>query len=278
MALADLSSSVTTLSNGVHMPLLGLGVWRMDEGPEVEQSVSWALEAGYRSIDTAKVYGNETGVGKAIAGSGLPREDLFVTTKVWNSDQGYDRTMRAFEDSLVRLGLEYVDLYLVHWPVKTRYIDTWRALETLYEEGRVRAIGVSNFMIHHLEDLLANAKVDPVVNQYEYHPRLQQPELHTYCLKHNIQPEAWSPIMKGRVVEIPELEEIGGRHQKSAVQVTLRWLLQKNVVAIPKSSKRQRIIDNGDLFDFELSEEEMTAIDALDRDQRVGPDPDNFDF
>lgn len=260
------------------MPLLGLGVWRMDEGPEVEQSVSWALEAGYRSIDTAKVYGNETGVGKAIAGSGLPREDLFVTTKVWNSDQGYDRTMRAFEDSLVRLGLEYVDLYLVHWPVKTRYIDTWRALETLYEEGRVRAIGVSNFMIHHLEDLLANAKVDPVVNQYEYHPRLQQPELHTYCLKHNIQPEAWSPIMKGRVVEIPELEEIGGRHQKSAVQVTLRWLLQKNVVAIPKSSKRQRIIDNGDLFDFELSEEEMTAIDALDRDQRVGPDPDNFDF
>lgn len=270
--------STVTLSNDVKIPLFGLGVFKMAEGEEVADSVTWALEAGYRSIDTAKVYANEAGVGKAIHASVVPREDIFVTTKVWNSDQGYDTTLKAFDTSLDQLGMDYVDLYLVHWPVKGKYNQTWKAVEQLYRDGRAKAIGVSNFLVHHLKDILSSGNIVPMVNQVEFHPRLQQPELQAFCSTQGIQLEAWSPIMKGRVMDIPELQEIGRNYGKNPVQVTLRWLMQKNIVAIPKSSRRERIISNANIFDFSLSEGEMSQIESLDQGVRIGPDPDNFDF
>ncbi len=271
-------SSSLKLSNDVLIPRIGLGVFKMEEGSEVKDAVRWAIEGGYKSIDTAKVYANEAGVGKAIRNTGIARDDIFVTTKVWNSDQGYDATVRAYEKSLEELGFDYVDLYLVHWPVKETYKDSWRALETLYNEGRVRAIGVSNFLVHHLEDVMTSGNIVPMVNQVEFHPRLQQPELQSFCRENGVQMEAWSPIMKGRVMEIPELVEIGNSHDKNPVQVTLRWLYQKDIVAIPKSAKKARIESNVDIFDFELTDEEMTVIENLDQGTRIGPDPDNFNF
>ena len=271
-------SEVVTLSNGIEMPRIGLGVWRMSEGNEVVNAVRWAIEAGYKSIDTAKVYENEAGVGQAIRDTGVAREDVFITTKVWNSDQGYDSTLRAYDRSMELLGFEYADLYLVHWPVKGKYTESWKALERLYTEGRVKAIGVSNFLVHHLQDVLDAGSMVPMVNQVEFHPRLQQPDLQAFCKSNGIQLEAWSPIMKGRVVEIDELNDIGRKYEKNAVQVTLRWLFQKDIVAIPKSSKKERIQANVEIFDFELSEDEMVQIDRLDQGIRVGPDPDNFNF
>ncbi|GMV95185.1 MAG: oxidoreductase [Candidatus Hydrogenedentota bacterium] len=270
--------SAVKLSNGIEMPLLGLGVWRSGPGAETEQAVRWALDAGYRHIDTAAIYENEESVGKGVAISGVPRDEVFVTTKVWNTDQGYDSTLRAMETSLNKLGLEYVDLYLVHWPVKGKFKDTWRAMEAIYESGKARAIGVSNFLVHHLEDLLGSAKVAPMVNQVEFHPRLQQPELLAFGQKHGIAHEAWAPIMKGRVTDIPELQAIAKRHGKSPVQVTIRWELQKGVVTIPKSVHQERIVNNADVFDFALSAEEMATIDGLDTGERVGPHPDEIDF
>ena len=277
MGASGLNTTVK-LTNGIEMPQLGLGVWRMSDGNEVENAVRWAIEAGYKHIDTAKVYENEVGVGQAIRDTGIARDDVFVTTKVWNSDQGYDSTLRAYDRSMELLGFEYADLYLVHWPVKGKYKESWRALETLYNEGRVKSIGVSNFLVHHLQDVLDGASIVPMVNQVEFHPRLQQPELQAFCKSNGIQLEAWSPSMKGRVVDIPELIEIGSRHGKNAVHVTLRWLYQKGVVAIPKSSRQERIVSNVQIFDFELSDDEMNTIDNLDQGTRVGPDPDNFDF
>jgi diketogulonate reductase-like aldo/keto reductase len=274
---AGLSSTIK-LSNDVLIPRVGLGVFKMEEGREVSHAVQAAMEAGYKSIDTAKIYQNEAGVGEAIRKTGVSREDIFVTTKVWNSDQGYDSTLRAYEKSLQELGLEYADLYLVHWPVKGKYKESWRALETIYNEGRVRAIGVSNFLVHQLEDLLESAASVPMVNQVEFHPRLQQPDLQAFCQSNGIQLEAWSPIMKGLVMDIAELVEIGRRHGKNAVQTTLRWIYQKDIVAIPKSSRKERIVSNVDIFDFELNDQEMAQIDALDQGIRVGPDPDNFNF
>ena len=273
-----LSTHTTTLSNGIDMPLLGLGVWRMEDGQEVEQAVRYALETGYRSIDTAKVYANEKGVGRGMKASGVPRGDIFLATKVWNSDQGYDETLKAFDQSLEELKEEYLDLYLVHWPVEGKYIESWRALERLYKEGRVRAIGVSNFLQHHLEDLMAKTTIAPMVNQIEFHPRLQQPGLQSFCRKHAIQIEAWSPLMKGRVLEIEALNRIAEKYGKNAVQVTLRWMVQKGIVAIPKSSKKDRIRSNVEVFDFSLSDSEIAIIDKLDTHERVGPDPDSFDF
>lgn len=278
MTSQDISTTVTMLSNGVAIPLVGLGVFKLEEGEEVANSVTWALEAGYRSIDTAKVYGNERGVGKAIKESEVPRDQIFLTTKVWNSDQGYDETLRAFDKSLALLEEEYIDLYLVHWPVKGKYVDTWKALEKLYKEGRVRSVGVSNFLQHHLEDVLEASSLVPMVNQVEFHPRLQQPGLQAFCKRHNVQLEAWSPIMKGRVIDIPTLNEIGGRYGKNPVQVTLRWLLQKEIVSIPKSARKERIVSNIDIFDFALTDEDIQRIDKLDTGERIGPDPDNFDF
>ncbi|WP_017812195.1 aldo/keto reductase [Paenibacillus shenyangensis] len=270
--------STVQLSNGVQMPWFGLGVYKVENGDEVVSSVKWAIEAGYRSIDTAALYQNEDGVGQAIRESGVSREELFVTTKVWNSDQGYESTLQAFEQSLNKLGLEYVDLYLVHWPVKGKYKDTWRALEKLHEDGKVRAIGVSNFQVHHLEDLLADAKVRPVVNQVELHPLLSQVELRNYCKEQGIQIEAWAPLAQGRLLDNPVLQEIGEKYGKSIAQVLLRWDLQSGIVTIPKSIKQERIVQNADIFDFELSAEDMQQIDDLNQNQRFGADPDNFNF
>ncbi|WP_336789044.1 aldo/keto reductase [Paenibacillus sp. MMO-177] len=270
------------LQNGVAMPWLGLGVFKVEDGSVVIQSVKDAIKNGYRSIDTAAIYDNETGVGQAVRESmaehGIEREDLFITSKVWNADLGYESTLAAFETSLNKLGLDYLDLYLIHWPVEGKYKDAWRALETLYKQGRVKAIGVSNFHVHHLQDLMKDAEVMPMVDQVEYHPMLAQNELRSFTREHNIQLEAWSPLMQGQLLDHPVLGEIAAKHGKSVAQVILRWDLQNGVVTIPKSIKESRIIENAHVFDFELSSDDMAAIDALNEDRRVGPDPDNFDF
>jgi len=272
----------TTLSNGIKMPWLGLGVFKVEEGPELVQAVKTAIAHGYRSIDTAAIYGNEEGVGQGIregmAAAGVSREDLFVTSKVWNADLGYESTLVAFETSLEKLNLDYLDLYLIHWPVAGKYKDAWRALEKLYRDGRVKAIGVSNFQIHHLEDLMKDAEIKPMVNQVEYHPRLTQLELKAFCEQHQIQLEAWSPLMQGQLLDNPVLKEIADRYHKSIAQVILRWDLQNGVVTIPKSTKEARIVENATVFDFELSPEDMEKINSLNQNLRVGPDPDNFDF
>lgn len=237
-----------------------------------------ALEIGYRHIDTAAFYENEEGVGQAIRESGIPREQVFVTTKVWNTDQGYETTLKAFDASLKKLGFDYVDLYLVHWPVKGKYKETYKALEKLYKDGYVRAIGVSNFQIHHLQDVLADCEIKPMVNQVEYHPRLTQKELLTFCRENGIQLEAWSPLMRGEILTEPTIVEIGKKYGKTPAQVVLRWDLQHGVVTIPKSVTPARIKENADIFDFSLTDEEMKQIDALNLNKRVGPDPDNFNF
>ncbi|MCH1624462.1 aldo/keto reductase [Fredinandcohnia quinoae] len=272
----------TTLHNGVNMPWLGLGVFKVEEGPELVNAVKTAITHGYRSVDTAAIYGNEEGVGKGIQEglkeTGLSREELFVTSKVWNADLGYESTIAAYETSLKKLGLEYLDLYLIHWPVEGKYKEAWRALETLYKEGRVKAIGVSNFQIHHLEDLMKDAEIKPMVNQVERHPRLTQKELQAFCQDNGIQLEAWSPLMQGQLLDNDVLQGIADKHSKSVAQIILRWDLQHGVVTIPKSTKEHRIVENANLFDFELTKEEMDIIDGLNQHLRVGPDPDNFDF
>ncbi|MCM3164056.1 aldo/keto reductase [Metabacillus litoralis] len=272
--------STTTLHNGVKMPWFGLGVFKVEEGSEVVNSVLAAIKAGYRSIDTAAVYGNEEGVGKAIAECGVSREELFITSKVWNADQGYDETISAFEESLRKLQLDYLDLYLIHWPVPAqgKYIDTWKALEELYKDGKIRAIGVSNFKEHHLQDLIDQAEVKPMVNQVEYHPRLTQEGLHKFCKEHQIQLEAWSPLMQGQLLDEPTLVEIAQKYNKSTAQIILRWDLQNEVVTIPKSIKPHRIEENANIFDFTLSEDDMKKISSLNQDKRVGPDPDEFNL
>ncbi|ANE88108.1 aldo/keto reductase [Bacillus cereus] len=274
--------STTTLHNGVEMPWFGLGVFKVEDGPELVEAVKSAIKAGYRSIDTAAIYGNEKAVGEGIrAGikeAGISREDLFITSKVWNSDQGYETTLAAYEESLKKLELDYLDLYLVHWPVEGKYKDTWRALETLYKEKRVRAIGVSNFQIHHLQDVMKDAEIKPMINQVEYHPRLTQKELQAFCKEQGIQMEAWSPLMQGQLLDNETLQEIAEKHDKTTAQVILRWDLQNGVITIPKSTKEHRIIANADIFNFELTKEDMEKIDALNQNHRVGPDPDNFDF
>lgn len=272
----------TTLHNGVKMPWFGLGVFKVEEGPELENAVKTAIKHGYRSIDTAAIYGNEEGVGRGIREglkeAGISREELFVTSKVWNADLGYESTLAAYEASLKKLNLEYLDLYLIHWPVEGKFKEAWRALETLYKEGRVKAIGVSNFHIHHLKELMKDAEIKPMVDQVEHHPRLTQKELQDFCKEQGIQFEAWSPLMQGQLLDNPVLKEIADKHHKSIAQVILRWDLQNGVVTIPKSTKEHRIVENASVFDFELTKEEMDRIDGLDQNHRVGPDPDNFDF
>jgi diketogulonate reductase-like aldo/keto reductase len=240
--------------------------------------VKYALSAGYRHIDTASLYGNERGVGQAVRESGIPRNDIFVTSKVWNSDQGYVNTLRAFDMSMKLLSFEYLDLYLVHWPVTGKYIETWKALEQLYAEGHVRAIGVSNFLRHHLEDLLVHCKIVPMVNQMEFHPRLIQQELIDFFHSYTIQYEARSPLMQGKIFNIMELHPLAKKYKKDIAQIVLRWNLQKGVVTIPKSIHRVRIISNAQIFDFEITPKDMQAIDRLDRNERVGADPNNFNF
>ncbi len=267
-----------TLRNGIEMPYLGLGVWQTQDGQEVINAVKWALEGGYRHIDTAAIYENEVGVGEGIKQSGVPREEVFLVSKVWNTDQGYDSTLRAFEASLSKLGTDYLDLYLIHWPVKGQYNETWKALETLYREKKIRAIGVSNFLRHHLEDLMGTAEIIPMVNQMEFHPYLVQQGLLDYCREHEIQYEAWSPLMQGNVFKDSTIKQMAERYKKTIAQIALRWDLQKGVVTIPKSSNKDRILQNASLFDFELSEKDMETLDRLDRGKRFGPDPDTFDF
>lgn len=266
------------LANGVEMPRLGFGVWQVKDGAEAVNSVKWAIDAGYISIDTAAAYKNEEGVGEAIRESGVNREDLFVTTKLWNADQGYESTLQAFETSLNKLGLDYVDLYLIHWPVEGKFNETWRAFEKLYQDGKVRAIGVCNFHEHHLKTLLETAEVVPMVNQIELHPLLSQKPLRDFCAEQNIVVEAWSPLGSGKILNNPEIKTIAEKYGKSVAQVILRWDLQHGIVTIPKSVHKERIIENADVFDFELTKEDMAAIDALNKDERTGPDPDNFNF
>ncbi|RKE19317.1 aldo/keto reductase [Streptomyces sp. TLI_171] len=267
-----------TLNNGVRMPQLGFGVFQVPD-QETAAAVTTALEAGYRSIDTAAIYGNERGVGQALAASGLPREELFVTTKLWNADQGYDATLRAFDDSLDRLGLEQVDLYLIHWPApgRDRYLDSWRAIERLAAEGRIRAAGVSNFQPAHLTRLLEHSALVPAVNQIELHPALQQAELRAFHAAHGIATEAWSPLAQGAVLDDPAITAIAERTGRSAAQVVLRWHLQLGNLVIPKSVTPARIRQNLDVLDFALTDEELAAIAATDRGLRTGPHPDELD-
>ena len=267
----------TTLNNGVKMPWLGLGVWKVEDGNEVVQSVEAAIRHGYRSIDTAAAYKNEAGVGDGVRNSGIAREEIFVTTKIPNPEQGYEETLAAFENSNQKLGLEYVDLLLIHWPVKGKYKDTWRAMEKLYNNGLVRAIGVSNFQVHHLIDLMGSCEVCPMVNQVEFHPLLTQEPLRAYCRENKIQLEAWSPLMQGNL-DLPVLQEIAEKYGKTAAQIVLRWDLQHGVITIPKSTHEERIKENANIFDFSLTQDEMDRITGLNQNRRFGPDPDNFNF
>ena len=265
-------NSTVTLNNGVNMPLLGLGVYQA-VGREGEQAVTWALEAGYRHIDTAKFYGNEVEVGRAVRQSGISREEVFVVTKLWNSDHGYDRARAAFHESRRRLDLGAVDLYLIHWPVSAQRGESWRALEDLYAEGQMRAIGVSNYTIEHLEQLLATARVVPAVNQVEFHPWLYQRELLEFCRAHGIRLEAYSPLTKGERLRDPRLLEIARKYGKTPAQILIRWCLQHEVVVIPKSSNPQRIRENADVYDFEISAEDMCRLDACDERYHCTWDP-----
>ncbi len=263
------------LNSGTLMPQLGFGVYQVPDD-EAAATVSAALAAGYRSIDTASLYGNEGGTGKALRESGIPREELFVTTKLWNTDQGHDVALRAFDDSLERLGLDHVDLYLIHWPVpaKDLYVQTWRALAEIHDSGRAKAIGVSNFEPEHLTRLFEETGVVPAVNQIELHPRLQQPELRCFDAEHGIVTEAWSPLGRGNgVLDDPVVRKVAAKHGKTPAQVVLRWHLQLGNVVIPKSVTPSRIRENIDVFDFSLDEEDLAQIQRLETGTRVGPDP-----
>lgn len=261
------------LNNGVAMPRLGLGVFRAPRGEATQQAVREALRAGYRHIDTARVYGNELDVGDAVRESGLGREEVFITTKLWNEDQGYDQALRAFESSRRRLGFDYVDLYLLHWPVPEKRVDSWRALERILSEGGARAIGVSNFMNRHLEELLISASVVPAVNQIEVSPFLQQRPTRALCASRGIVVEAYSPLTKGKRLDHPVIVEIARAVQRTPAQVLLRWGLQQELVVLPKSTRPERIRQNGDIFDFELDAETMQRLDALEEGLVTGWDP-----
>lgn len=265
-----------TLNDGRSIPQLGLGVYKVADD-EAERVVGTALEAGYRHLDTAAFYGNETGVGKALAASGLDRDDVFLTTKVWNTDHGYDETLRSFDESLAKLGTDVVDLYLIHWPApqQDKYVETYRALERLRQDGRARSIGVSNFQIHHLERLLGETDIVPAINQVELHPWLQQSELRTFDAAHGIVTESWSPLARGRILDDDALARIAARHGVTPAQVTIRWHLQSGLVVIPKSVTPERITSNVDVFGFELDASDLASIAGLETGERTGSHPDH---
>jgi diketogulonate reductase-like aldo/keto reductase len=271
--MSGISDTTLQLSSGARIPQVGLGVWQSPSGNVTRDAVRSALELGYRHVDTARIYRNEADVGAAVRDSGLARAQIFVTTKLWNEDQGYDQALRAFDASLERLGLEYVDLYLLHWPVAGRRLDSWRALERLYEDKRARAIGVSNFLVPHLEELLAKAKHKPAVNQIELSPFLQRRDTHDYCRKHGIVVEAYSPLTHGQRLDHPILHAIARKVKRSVAQVLLRWSIQHGNVVLPKSTKPERIAENGRIFDFTLDAEAMRELDALEEGLATGWDP-----
>ncbi|RSL29540.1 aldo/keto reductase [Salibacterium salarium] len=274
----SIQTSVQKLANGVEMPWVGLGVFQAEAGNEVKRAVKSALEAGYRSIDTASFYGNEKSVGEAIKESDIPVEDIFITTKVWNDEQGFNETLEAFERSREKLGVDVIDLYLIHWPVPGKYKETWGALEKLYEEGKVRAIGVSNFTEEHLENVMKTAKVNPMVNQVEFHPRLFQKGLLEYCQNHDIQLEAWRPLGKGDLLGEDVVERIAQKHGKTPAQVLIRWSVENKVITIPKSVTPERIKANAQVFDFSLDVEDLQAIDGMNENKRYGYHPDDFPY
>ncbi|MCU7556262.1 aldo/keto reductase [Macrococcus capreoli] len=269
-------SNTITLNNNVEMPMLGLGVYKVSE-EEMQSVVDAAIKAGYRAFDTAHFYFNEASLGKALNNSGIPREELFITTKLWNDDQGYDKTKAAFNASLEKLGLDYIDLYLIHWPCPDNdlFIESYQAMEALYAEGKIKAIGVANFKQHHLEKLLSVAKVKPVVNQIEFHPVFNQSELQAYCEAHDIKVTAWSPLMRGGELFNNEiLKSIAEKYQKTVAQIIIRWHIDCGRIVIPKSSNPDRIAENFNVFDFELSVDDIREIDSLNTNTRQFRDPD----
>ena len=279
------SEKKLTLSNGVEIPILGFGTYKIEDDATALNSVREAIKAGYRHIDTASFYKNEENVGNGIREglkhTGLRRKDIFVTTKVWNTEQGYENTLNAFSNSLQRLNMDYVDLYLIHWPVTKDYADTWqiriketwKAMEKLYSEGKIKAIGVSNFLVHHLEELMSACEIKPMVNQIEFHPGHNQKETVEFCKKHGIVVEAWSPLGRGVILENEFLLEIAKRYNKTIAQICIRWIIQQDIVALPKSVTRERIKSNFEVFDFELSQEDMDKITNMEPTGYTGSDP-----
>ena len=272
-----MESMVRKLSNGVDIPSIGFGTYKLGEEQEVRDKVKLALKLGYRQIDTASFYGNEEGVGKGIAESGVDRKDIFLVTKLWNDEHGYEETINAFNKSIKRLGVDYLDLYLIHWPNKLNS-ETWRAFEDLYKEGKVRAIGVCNFKIGHLEELKKTAKIMPMVNQIEIHPCKTQKDMIEYCNKNNIQVVAWGPIMRGKIFSLPLMLELSEKYNKSIAQITLRWHIQNGVIPIPKSSNEERIKANIDIFDFDISSEDIKKIDELNVNEDISGVPANTTY
>lgn len=260
------------LNNGLEMPIIGLGVYQADS-EETEHAVKIALDNGYRLIDTAEAYKNEEEVGKAINKSEVAREEIFVTTKLWNKDQGYDKTLKAFDKSLDKLNMDYVDLYLLHWPVEGKRIDSYKALEKILESGKTKAIGVSNFTIRHLEELMKETEVVPALNQVEFHTFLYQKELLEYCKEKNIRLEAYSPIARGKKFKHNVIQEMAEKYSKTPAQIMLRWILQHDVIVIPKSTHKERIIENANIFDFEIAEEDISKLDGIDEEYRIAWDP-----
>ena len=271
----DISDTTLPLNAGTRIPQVGFGVWQIPAGGATRRAVLAALEFGYRHVDTARIYGNESDVGEAVRASGIPRTEVFVTTKLWNDDQGYDQTLRAFDQSLKRLGFDYIDLYLLHWPVEGKRLESWRALEKIYDEKRARAIGVSNFLVPHLEELLRVARHLPAVDQIELTPFLQRRETCSTCRRHGIVVEAYSPLTRGRRLDHPVVVGVSKRIGRTAAQVLLRWGVQHGFVVIPKSTKPQRIAENGSVFDFVLDENSMRELDALEEDLATGWNPED---
>lgn len=267
--------STYTLNDGNKIPVLGLGVYLSQPGIETRQACDYALEIGYRHIDTASFYQNEEDVGISIRNSGIPREEIFVTTKLWNSDQGYDSALKAFDISLAKLGLDYIDLYLIHWPVERLRIDSWKALERIYQSGRTKSIGVSNYTIKHLEQLISTSAIVPAVNQVEFSPYLYQKQLLDYCKEKNIIIESYTPLIRGKKFNDPKLINIAEKHNRTPAQILIRWAIQVGTVVLPKSVKPERIKENGDVFEFEFSEEDMLFLSSFNEDFRIAWDPTN---
>lgn len=267
----------TRLKNGLQIPVIGFGTYKIDDPAKAAQTVKNAALAGYRLFDAAAFYGNEAEVGQGLRQSGLLRKDYFLTSKVWNDRHGYDETLRAFDESLQKLGTDYLDLFLIHWP-KDKNAETWRALETLYKEGRAKAIGVSNFKEHHLDEILQEAEITPMINQTEYHPLFQQKELKAYCERLGVKLQAYSPLMRGEALKPPLIHALAKKYGKTSSQIVLRWDIQCGVIPVPKSADAGRMKENLGVFDFELSEEDMAQINALDAGKRLGADPDHIDF